>query len=707
MKNNYPYLDDMKFLKKVLEAHVTTFFTKVTILNWKEDPIQQIEGKVVSANFTFDGSSSLRRTGNISFILQDFYDSNNVNSIFSINKKINIEIGYVNQTNQYTNFDIIWFPLGIYVIINPSISHSLSGLTISLQVKDKMCLLNGDCGGVIPAATIFDNYYTIDKDGNEIISRPTIYQIIQQLVNHFGNQQLGKIIISNLDTRVKQVMKWVGSAPLYMMQKETQYYMTISPVEYLTLLNDGWEDIQGSPFEYGTDVGYIYTDFTYPGELSCDGGASVVEVLDKIISVLGNFEYFYDIDGNFRFQEVKNFLNNSQSSLIIEHLQNNGQIQNEDYLLDMSKGKTIYNFQNSNLIISYNNNPQYNMIKNDFVIWGIRKNSQDIQIPVRYHLAIDKKPKTGNTYYAFSYIDPNDGLKKWHCPIKYSSRSNFPETGAAGVFYLDQSNGVIYTWADNGNNQNDYISTGAILQRITTNDWRTQLYFQGVSAEPYGTESNYYYTELINEWPKIYNIVADVQENGQWKNYSSFKQQVLKNPVNINFFLDFIDSSQKISQFSVDNIGRRSYVTTEDGVNCVFEPIIPDIILIKYSDSIIIDPISGNPASQMSKMREECIRRGQNYYQVPDSIFDNLTIGGSFNSGYDFIRQLLHQYTSYNENISISCLPIYTLEPNTRIGINDKQSGIFGDYMINTISLSLGLNDNTMTINATRALEKI
>ena len=49
-----------------------------------------------------------------------------------------------------------------------------------------MCLLNGECGGTLPAATVFDNYITVDENGNEVIERPTIYMIIQELVNHFG-----------------------------------------------------------------------------------------------------------------------------------------------------------------------------------------------------------------------------------------------------------------------------------------------------------------------------------------------------------------------------------------------------------------------------------------------------------------------------------------------------------------------------------------
>jgi len=96
-----------------------------------------------------------------------------------------------------------------------------------------MCLLNGDCGGIINASTVFDTVETVDENGNIIINRPTIYQIIMELVNHFGKEPLHKIIISDLDSRVKQVMKWSGSSPLYMVQKEKQYQMTLNAKTYL------------------------------------------------------------------------------------------------------------------------------------------------------------------------------------------------------------------------------------------------------------------------------------------------------------------------------------------------------------------------------------------------------------------------------------------------------------------------------------------
>lgn len=92
-------------------------------------------------------------------------------------------------------------------MINPNLSHQVSGTSISLTLKDKMVLLNGEVGGTIPASTQFDQYDTIDENGEWIIEKPTMYQIIYEAVNHFGGEDINRIIISDLDTRVKMVMK--------------------------------------------------------------------------------------------------------------------------------------------------------------------------------------------------------------------------------------------------------------------------------------------------------------------------------------------------------------------------------------------------------------------------------------------------------------------------------------------------------------------
>ncbi len=671
MSKKYEYLSDSPFLKEFDRLKDKEQFIKITVLTFDEKPIQSIQGKVIGGSLNLDGNSSIRRTCNLNMIATEKEnDLTNVNNLLSINKKVELEVGFTNRLNKYVNYPIIWFPLGVYVIINPSISHNNQGVNISLQLKDKMCLLNGECGGTIPASTTFHEYETIDENGDYIILNPTIYQIIQEAVNHFGGEQLSKIIISDIDTRIKKVMKWVGSSPLYIIKDviegTTQYTPTTNA-----------SDIGGREYEmyeYGSDIGYIYTDFIYPGELIGDAGSTVCEILDKIKDTLGNYEYFYDIDGNFVFQEIKNYLNTSQAKIEIDKMNK------ENYLIDTSKGKSVYSFDDSVLITSYSNTPQFNMIKNDFIVWGIKEDINGNTFPIRYHLAIDTKPKVGNAYDVFFYTDDTDNLVKAKCPIKYPTRNDFPKVGMIGVFYMAVDTELVYEW---DTEIKEYVSIVLGLEKIITSDWRTELYLSGSVSEPLGIDSNYYYTELANEWPKLYDT-----QNGK------FYDDTLKYPSDIDFFLDFIDSGAAISEISISNIGRRTKVINDDSVNCVFEPDIPDLVLIEAGVETTED------------LRLECEAKGQDYIQLESNIFSLITGGGKFNSAYNMVRQLLHQYTNYNQSITINALPIFYLEPNIRITVRDKQSDIYGDYIINNISIPFDIT-STMTVSCTKALERI
>ena len=669
----YPYLKDSSFLKILDKSNNKEQFIKITALTFDERPIKFIEGLITGGSLNFDGKSSVRRTGSISVLADDKEnDLTNIDNLFSINKKIQIEVGFLNTTEYYKEFNIIWIPLGTYVILTPSISHNETGVNISLQISDKMCLLNGSCGGTIPASTTFHEYETVDENGKYVILKPTIYQIIQELVNHFGGEQISKIIISDLDTRVKRVMKWVGSDPLYIISEASD-----STIQYRATTNAA--ETEGKAYkmyEHGSDVGYIYTDFYYPSDLIGNEGSTVCDILDQIKNTLGNYEYFYDVDGNFVFQEIKNYLNTSQAKVELDKMEQS------DYLIDMSKGKSIYTFEDGSLIQSYTNSPQFNMIKNDFVVWGIRKTDSGSTFPIRYHLAIDEKPEIGNTYSVFFYEDENDKLTKAKCPMKFPTQRDFPAVGQQEVFYMANDTGTIYEWDAA---EKAYKELEVTMKQITTSDWRTELYLQGSISEPLAVDSNYYYTELKNEWPKLYDV-----ELGE------FKEEALNNPSGIDFYLDIIDSAEAIAELSVKNIGRRSQVIVDDSINCVFESEIPDLVMIDNS----------LPAEEVTRLRDECIAQGQDYIQVDNNIYSLLSNGGSLNSAYNKVRELLYQYTSYNENVVITTIPIYYLEPNTRITIRDKKSGIYGDYMIDTISIPLDIN-GTMTISCTRTLERI
>ena len=678
MTYDFPYLKDSVFLKKFDELKLKEQYVKLIVLTFDEMPIQEIQGKVTGGNLTLDGSSGMRRTGNLSMVADEYEnDLTDTKHLLSINKKVEVLIGFVNTTNEYTEYDMLWFPQGIYVIISPNISHNSDGVNISLTLHDKMALLNGECGGTLPASVTFNEIEDIDEDGNIQVTEPTIYQIIQELVNHFGGEQLGKIIISDIDNKIKKVMKWTGSTPLYLYQEpaaDGTIYNSFSTNynELAARQAQGHGTIK--EFSYGQDIGYILTDFVYPGELVGNAGDTVVTILDQIKDTLGNYEYFYDIDGNFRFQEIKNYLNTSYSTFLIN------EINADNYLVDYTSGKSVYTFEDANIIQSYSNSPQYQQIKNDFLVWGKRTSIDGKDVPIRYHLAIDSKPTVGNSYKVFFFTDPDDGTTKAKKPVEFASKSNFPDKGETGIYYYAADTGIIYKWATDAKT---YEQTPYTIETIKATDYRTELYMAGVASEPFGLDSNYYYTELKNEWPKLYDM-----------RNQKFFEGVIDQPSDIDFFLDFIDTPTAISEFSIQNIGRRTTTLVDDSINCIFEPDSPDIVIIEAG------------SENADSIQRECEARKQEYAQVRSEIYAMLLNGGALRSAYDEIKKELYQYTNYNEQISLTTLPIYYLEPNVRITVRDNQSGIYGDYMVKSISLPLDIN-GTMSLSCTRALERI
>ena len=629
----YPYLSDKEFLKVIDELPVTKIYSRIFLLNWKEQPLQEIQGRIIDGNITIDGNSAVRRTCNLTTYVEDTsYSYDTINSLFSLNKKVMIEVGVENLTKQYTEYPIIWFPQGYYVIMGISLNHSLTGTNISLTLKDKMVLLNGECGGTLPATVVFNE---IEYNSDGTVDKPTIFQLIQEAVNHYGEIDLNKIIISDIDLEVRQVMKWTGDTPIYQT-------LTYKDGKHSYLYSFTYS-AAAKQISYGDDVGYIYVPFTYPDELIGQAGENVCTILDKIKNTLGNYEYFFDIWGNFVFQEKKNYLNIRQTTF---QLTNGLDIQ--DYLITNKEGINVYKFSNSKLVVSISNTPKYENIKNDFIVWGKKKGINEIELPVRYHLTIDKKPQIRQT------------------PVNLILYTDEYDTPMARI--------------DDGK----ALVEGEKRATITVNDWRTELYVQGLEAD-YNKNNNYsnYYIELMNEWRKIFDL-----EKGE------YYPEVAQNPYGLDFYLDMIDEDSIIGQYSIENIGKRSQVLVDDTINCLFEPDIPDVICIETGQSTTEEEI------------RKCISRGQNYTLVSSNIYQNLITGGTHNSAFVAIRDLLYQYTNYNESISITMVPIYHLETNTRISLIDEESGTNGDYIITNISIPLNVG-GTSSITAIKAMEKI
>lgn len=732
MRKYYPYLLDTSFDDANGQRQKTNFlqeidnfinqkqYIKITLLNWNEEPIKEIQGELTGGSISKDGSSSVRRTCSLTAIVQHGeYDIEDSQMDFSLNKKIYIECGIKNYSKKYTDFPILWFPQGVFFISAASITTSASSsITIQLTLKDKMCGLNGEVGGTFPAAVILDEMDTQSPSGQFVSQKILIYDIIQELVHHYGGEPLNNILIEDVPSRIKRVMKWMGENPLYLRANPAEDY-----VWYDAYTEQPSDMTNVKQYNTNEDVGYVFNDFVYDAELVANIGESVVTVLDKIKQYLGNYEYFYDEFGVFHFREIKNYLNTTQASTLLDDMSA------KDYLVDTTTGKTVYTFNDKTNLISLSQNPQYNNIKNDYIIQGLRKRTNsEASILVRYHLAIDKKPQVGNTYQnLLIYEEPETNLIKAAYPLTVPEGSELPQPGNFNIIYRDATDDKFYYWEDEVYKEvkvkKYYPQSATNSEGYTTKDWRTELYLQGLLAKNLGTDAgqyyakiqenfgsnlnnsfidniyrqqqqtkidiDYYFEELDAFWPQIYNL-----ETQKFYGEEEDKALYTSSLADGNYYLDFIEpSTSGLGEFSIANIGRRTIAVQNDDVNCIFQPEIPDIVFINVD--------SDNAENE----KNECQIKGQPYCQIRENIYNALFTGGYKNGAFDQIKYQLYLHTNYQKTASVTSLPAFYLEPNSRSFINDTSTNTQGEFMIQSITLPFGAG-NSMSTTLSQCVER-
>lgn len=430
-------------------------YIRITLLNWAEKPLKEVQGIVTNGSLTKDGSSSVRRTMTLTVNLDGGeYDATSLDMDFSLNKKVFVELGVKNDTDEWTQYPILWFPQGVFFINKASMSSSASSsVSLTLNLRDKMSMLNGDVGGIIPASTIFDSIDTQSSTGQFISQKVTIYELIENVVNHFGNEDLCNIVIEDVDLKIRRVVRWTAENVLYLVKTYEDGVFKY----YTATIEKPDENADFIEVKQGDDCGYVYDDFVYTSDLTLNAGSKVTDVLDKIVSYLGNYEYFYDEFGIFHFREIKNYVNTTYATTAIKDMTKNS------YLMNTTASKSSYAFSDGTNIINISSNPSYDNIKNDYIVEGLRKSTvSDVSYPVRYHLAIDEIPP--KTYWdeekktftyppregVVLYKDASTGQIKACFPKVYNSNPKeiggaeantvpLPDIGTLDIIYYDKS----------------------------------------------------------------------------------------------------------------------------------------------------------------------------------------------------------------------------------------------------------------------------
>ena len=716
------YLDDIEFLERVDLVPRRVQYAKITLLAFDTElPIKTIEGQITSGNLSVNGASAVRRTLTLSEIASvENSDIENLENEISLKRKVKVEIGYENPfANEGVYPDkILWFPCGDFVLSSASLSRSTSGFNISISGKDKMCLLDGTAGGVIPSQTAFHEREIQVNDKLTKYESPTIHQIIYEAVNHWGGIPADKIVISDIDEEVRMLVKYIGSDPIYFNDEFTAFSRQ---------QGDSYKNVVVK----GEDVGYKMTPFTYPGELILKAGDTVVTLLDNIVKVLGNFEYFFDVHGNFIFRKIRNYLNTAspleelKKAIAPEEIEEDAEEIEEDaeeieedtevcYIKDYNNEKYLYDLTSLDNTTQITSSPKYDNIKNDYYVWGQRQNPSGAKVDICYHLIIDKRPE--RNYFdkdicrvlstAGTFITYTDGLEL----LRASDLGDSVEITESGPLILE------ITGISNLPAVNDlYAVKDKIYQIISITgmdscrakliptycvapslkgqryEWREELYRRALLAKSNSLilEDNYYSSEMLRFWRELYDPFKWGLEN-PWNPIVTTANKRRWNE--LNYWIDMIDTSSALGNYSINSIGRRTKVVNNTSLNSIFNKEVNDTIFI--------------PSDVSEEERNRLIKLVPNYFLLNKANQDLFTISSTGASCFDEMRNALYQFLTYNTQIQITCLPKYYLEPNNIIHIEDIQSHISGNYQITQFNLPLAYN-GTMSITATEVVAKV
>lgn len=288
--------------------------------------------------------------------------------------------------------------------------------------------------------------YVIDLNGNSevehyertlnfLTSKLPIREIIRNVVHIYGNEPNNKIIINDLDIGGRELLEYRGTKPMYLIKlvdakrntyvdltfdgnyeiggekigglEENQYF-SLNSIEdsvndNVKVFTNNGKEYHIIQIQYGDTIGYKGTDLIFPGELIANVGETVVSVLDKIKNILGNFEYFYDVYGNFIFQAKHTYENVDFSK--IEQNENNEYIINGSFY----NNSYIYTFTDEHTLTQISHNPNITNLRNDFSIWGERPGVNNTKVPIHLRYAIQNRPKEYTTYDGVHYVANTGG----------------------------------------------------------------------------------------------------------------------------------------------------------------------------------------------------------------------------------------------------------------------------------------------------------
>lgn len=511
---------------------------------------------------------------------------------------------------------------------------------------------------------------------------------------------------------------------------------------------------------YGDCVGYRQTDLVYAGDLVGNVGDSLTSILDKIKEMLVDFDYYYDLDGRFVFEQKKSYEEYGETVLT----ERPDGIQESYFENAKIKSNEFYSLEDNDLVISFANDPDFNNIKNDFAIWGTREGTSGADLPVHLRFAIDQKPKSYTTYKPakakrvdgqgeiavedypqYTYIAGKDGswiyndetkeiICDWREIIYQMALDYYKFHDTQSDFYWQIINNNrdaqgVSLYPDGRTHYEQYYTDilgfwRELFSPVSSTDNSKHGFFQQVlltkstykrnkyylrEREIKSIKGNKYYSDEVNRMQTFtldssrsysenkiyYELIEEIEPASTPENTNYYCENKRKYPYLLNFWFDFLDTTGELSRYSVRAIGQRPKNVNNSNVRAIYYRGVPNLIFVNRDDE------------EATEYYNKIDKKTAYTYVNSNTTLENcLTISSQGISAMETLQTLLNENTFCTENVTLTTIPIYHLEPNTRISIKDEESKINGEYIINKITVPLTYN-GTMSINAIKIVDDI
>ena len=256
--------------KKLITQKILEIRFKMEVYDENDHILDNIEGGIVSGSSSISADSDVRRTFNVEIVPNRQFDVKiKEHNLIWLNRKVKFYIG----VRDMLRCEYVWYPQGVYVFSNTSITYDATTNQISISCSDLMAKLDGTKNGQLGQKQISFSAYEEDKKTGTVIKYNYIRdQVIITL------DQLGRIKDYNVD----EIGEY-KAMPQYNIEWEKYRKESQVPVKDGTLM----ETWNAMPFDQ---------------EFS--SGCTILSILTAFRDLYPNYEMFFDENGTFVFQMI-------------------------------------------------------------------------------------------------------------------------------------------------------------------------------------------------------------------------------------------------------------------------------------------------------------------------------------------------------------------------------------------------------------------